>query len=406
MADPIPAKPFRVLALDGGGAKGFYTLGVLKELEALAGTRLHEAFDLIFGTSTGSIIAALLCLGKSVDEIDALYRQHVVGVMRHRMPWKKSKALSRLAADVFGAARFEDMQTRIGIVATNWHEERPYIFKADAAQAHGRKQTFIPGFGVSVAEAVKASCSAYPFFSRLTVTTSSGERFLLADGGYCANNPALYAIADAAGSLNIPRDAIRVVSVGVDEYPPPHRPFFSVARWMSYLFTGRLLQKVMEINTQSMEQLRDVLFSDIQTVRISERYTEPEMATDMFEYDMAKLGRLYSKGRQSFGRVEAQLRTIMTEQKMTISDQQLLTWSAKGADAQSQATYGTIRMALLRADAPYASKSYTVYLQGSYGNDTNVYRDSDVDVVICTSSVYYSDTSDLSREEKARFESH
>src|SRR5689334_4581174 len=27
-------KPFRVLSLDGGGAKGFYTLGILREMEA------------------------------------------------------------------------------------------------------------------------------------------------------------------------------------------------------------------------------------------------------------------------------------------------------------------------------------------------------------------------------------
>ena len=27
----------RILALDGGGAKGFYTLGVLKEIEAMLG---------------------------------------------------------------------------------------------------------------------------------------------------------------------------------------------------------------------------------------------------------------------------------------------------------------------------------------------------------------------------------
>jgi hypothetical protein len=48
----------RILSLDGGGAKGFYTLGVLKQIEALAGP-LHESFDIVFGTSTGSIIAAL-----------------------------------------------------------------------------------------------------------------------------------------------------------------------------------------------------------------------------------------------------------------------------------------------------------------------------------------------------------
>lgn len=54
---------FRVLALDGGGSKGFYTLGVLYELEAMLGCRLCERFDLIYGTSTGSIIGTLLALG-------------------------------------------------------------------------------------------------------------------------------------------------------------------------------------------------------------------------------------------------------------------------------------------------------------------------------------------------------
>lgn len=55
-------------------------------------------------------------------------------------------------------------------------------------------------------------------------------------------------------------------------------------------------------------------------------------------------------------------------------------------------------------DAPYASKAYEVFLQGSYGNDTNIYADSDVDVVIATDAVYYSDTSALSPTEKAAFD--
>jgi len=59
-----PEKLCRILSLDGGGAKGFYTLGVLAQVEAmLKGKLLCEHFDLIFGTSTGAIIAALLSLG-------------------------------------------------------------------------------------------------------------------------------------------------------------------------------------------------------------------------------------------------------------------------------------------------------------------------------------------------------
>lgn len=38
--------PLRVLTLDGGGAKGFYTLGVLKEIEAMVSCPLHQRFHL------------------------------------------------------------------------------------------------------------------------------------------------------------------------------------------------------------------------------------------------------------------------------------------------------------------------------------------------------------------------
>src|SRR3954463_5866672 len=92
---------YRILSLDGGGAKGFYTLGALKEIEGLIGCPLYQKFDLIYGTSTGAIIAALLGLGKSVDEIEVLYRTHVVRLMARWLPSKKSAALEALAIEVF-----------------------------------------------------------------------------------------------------------------------------------------------------------------------------------------------------------------------------------------------------------------------------------------------------------------
>jgi patatin-like phospholipase/acyl hydrolase len=42
---PASAPPCRILSLDGGGAKGFYTLGVLKEIEAVLGRPLCQSFD-------------------------------------------------------------------------------------------------------------------------------------------------------------------------------------------------------------------------------------------------------------------------------------------------------------------------------------------------------------------------
>ena len=99
--------PFRVLSLDGGGAKGFYTLGVLKEIEAIVSQPLCNSFDLIFGTSTGSIIAALLGLGFSVDEIHALYRAYVPIAMEQWYPSSRSWALKNLANHIFGDIGFD-----------------------------------------------------------------------------------------------------------------------------------------------------------------------------------------------------------------------------------------------------------------------------------------------------------
>src|SRR5262249_20211154 len=106
---------FRILSLDGGGAKGFYTLGILKEIEGFLKCPLHQCFDLMFGTSTGSIIASLLALGYEVDQIRDLYRQYVPSVMKARWAWPKQAAVKRLGTDIFGGATFNDVKTGVGV---------------------------------------------------------------------------------------------------------------------------------------------------------------------------------------------------------------------------------------------------------------------------------------------------
>jgi hypothetical protein len=109
----------------------------------------------------------------------------------------------------------------VGIVATKWLIEKPMIFKGNISQAHGRTGTFVPGFGVSIADAVQSSCSAYPFFNRKIVSTSCGDEIELFDGGFCANNPSLYALADALGPMGKKIEDIRLISVGVGVYLQP-----------------------------------------------------------------------------------------------------------------------------------------------------------------------------------------
>ena len=299
----------RILSLDGGGAKGFYPLGILREVEALLPQPIHETFDLIFGTSTGSIIATLLATGRTVDEIHELYKEHVPPIMKASGRAAKTARLHDTGEQVFGNAGFDTVLTGLGIVSTKWQLETPMIFKSRQTQAHGRRATFVPGFGCKLADAIEASCSAYPFFEIISLETASGDVVELFDGGYCANNPALYALADATVALGHAPEKCRLLSLGCGQYPEPKRGF--IARKINSFLPVQLLQKTLEVNTASMDQLRRLLYANVPTVRISDTFDKPEMATDMFEHDPKKLNLLRQLGVESFARREGDVRELL-----------------------------------------------------------------------------------------------
>lgn len=88
---------------------------------------------------------------------------------------------------------------------------------------------------------------------------------------------------------------------------------------------------------------------------------------------------------------------------MPIPESQLETWSHQGSITQSSTTYNTIKNVLEASTTPYVCKNYKVFLQGSYGNDTNIYAESDVDIVIRFDDCFHSDLSELSDEAKAAY---
>lgn len=60
-------KPIVAIALSGGGARGFSQAGVLRALE-----EANIEFDMIVGTSMGSIIGGLYASGYTIDELDSI----------------------------------------------------------------------------------------------------------------------------------------------------------------------------------------------------------------------------------------------------------------------------------------------------------------------------------------------
>jgi hypothetical protein len=88
---------------------------------------------------------------------------------------------------------------------------------------------------------------------------------------------------------------------------------------------------------------------------------------------------------------------------MTISEAQLTTWGNQGPTGQFTATYDTLKLVLNDPQSPYYPKAFNIFLQGSYKNTTNVYGDSDVDVVIRLDAIFYTDLDYLNADEKTRY---
>jgi uncharacterized protein len=300
---------FRILTLDGGGSKGVYALGVLKELEALVGKPLFKHFDLIYGTSTGAIITAFLGLGLPVSEIEQKYFSLIPKVMKKKNSWGRSRQLRRHMEDTFGDKKFDQFQTNIGIVASNYERERPMVFKTGKCQAFRGKGSFDPGFGCKISDALMASTAAFPFFRRLTVETANLGSPEVIDGGFVANNPTLFAIADAVNNMSISRASIRIMSIGVGHYKEPQKSFYS--RIIFNFFPFKMMNKQFELNTNTIEQLRQLFFSDIPCVRIDESYTDAQYETDLLESDITKLQKIYSLGKESFRNFEPEINQLM-----------------------------------------------------------------------------------------------
>lgn len=88
---------------------------------------------------------------------------------------------------------------------------------------------------------------------------------------------------------------------------------------------------------------------------------------------------------------------------MAIPESNLKTWSHQGSLTQSSTTFNLIKNILESSNNPIASKRFDIFLQGSYGNDTNIYCESDIDIVIMLTETFEKDLSRLAPIQQQAF---
>lgn len=232
---------FRVLALDGGGARGLFTASFLATVEDLLKVRIGDQFDLIVGTSSGATIALSLAFGLPARRALDLFLEHGPRIFARprrlgmlALPKYDGRSLEAALREVFGEHRLNEVTTPVCITSYELTDSYPRIWKDDHAPETGGGNE--PAWCVAL-----ASSAAPMFFPGVQVVDDDSH----VDGGLFANNPTLVGLAEASRSFQIPLERIRILSVGTGEraerIPHERARRMGVWEWKTRLYEHMLV---------------------------------------------------------------------------------------------------------------------------------------------------------------------
>ncbi|MCL7024645.1 hypothetical protein MKW94_002624 [Papaver nudicaule] len=212
-----PSKLIPILCIDGGGVRGIIPSKILAFLEAqiqeLDGkdARLADYFDIISGTSTGGLVAAMLTAPDAhnrplfaADEITQFYLDHCSkifpqpnpGFFEHAKKWihdmvggpkYDGKYLHTLVRELLGETRLHQTLTSVVIPAYDIKQRHTYIFST--AKAKTIEDPLLSDVCISTS-AAPTYFPPHRFHVNASVNGKEEIReFNLIDGGVAANNP-------------------------------------------------------------------------------------------------------------------------------------------------------------------------------------------------------------------------
>lgn len=231
-------KPYRVLTFDGGGVRGLYTATLLWELVRLYRKRrdfrgvsidIGAAFDLICGTSTGSILACGLATGVDLKKLMDFYRDHGPRIfprpapkrglglgkwtLRHRRrPSGNAEVLEEQLRREFQHKTLGQVHEERGVClcvpAVNMAMRTAKVFKTPHCERFTNDRDY------SLVDVCLAS-SAAPIILPLRPVQDPDDcekSTCFADGGLWANNPAMVGLLEAL-ELADPGQRIEILSL-------------------------------------------------------------------------------------------------------------------------------------------------------------------------------------------------
>ena len=212
---------FRILALTGGGLRGSFAIGILAEFEKRLNRPIANYFDLIAGTSTGSITAASLSYGLTAADVHAFYQKYGHLIFKPREPFRPKPvyrpiysalrnllknragtnlddffqsrycpfALTDSMVEGFGQHTMSDVKhSRLVIPTVNLTDGQTYVFRTP------HLPDTRPEYDWNISDIIVAATAAPTYFPHKLMP--DGKCY--ADGGLWANDPGVVALSEAA----------------------------------------------------------------------------------------------------------------------------------------------------------------------------------------------------------------
>ena len=234
--------PKRILALDGGGVRGVLSLAFLERVETLlqshsghSDLRLCDYYDLIGGTSTGSLIATGLALGQTVPDLIATYRELCRQVFKAPRwlggvfipKFRKEPLLeairSQVGQETLGS---EKLKTGLAIVTKRLDTGSLWLFHNNPNSAfYEAGANFTPNRDLALTSLLRASTAAPTYFEPELIEIAPGVTGSFIDGGVSPHdNPALLLLMVATISgygfrWPMGKDRLLLTSVGTGSVP-------------------------------------------------------------------------------------------------------------------------------------------------------------------------------------------
>lgn len=269
-----------VLSIDGGGMKGIVSALVLIELEELIKkyakkdqVYLVDYFDLVAGTSTGSILSGLLLCpdehskpkytakdalelyltrGKEMFQTNLCHKvETVFGLVG---PKYRNTNFEKALNHYFGDVKLSDLLCPCLLTSYNTQSNQSVFFNCVSSQKDEKRNYYLR-------EAVLASTAAPTYFPPSCTRMNNICKDCLVDGGVFANNPALCALIESL-KLSKCKDihSTMVLSIGnvsnAKSYPYRKVKYWGIANWAL-----PILNILMDASEQTIDYQLDKLYT-------------------------------------------------------------------------------------------------------------------------------------------------